>query len=100
MEQRGWAQCQHMTRSNTSQNPEEQPPHPCLGVALFWKCPFPCRAVWGAAGWSDASHYSNPPAIPSPLSSAKAETAVSPSQRCREVEEHTTLLYDVWGTGA
>ena len=34
MEQRGWAQGQHMTRSNTSRNPEEQPPTPA-SVWLF-----------------------------------------------------------------
>lgn len=30
----------------------------------------------------------------------KAETAVSPSQKGHEVEAHTTLLYDAWGTVA
>lgn len=99
MEQRGGSvptrdQIKHWPES------EERPPTPASVWLFSGNSLSPAELCGGAVGWSDASHYSNPPAIPSPLSSAKAETAVSPSQRCHEVEAHTTLLYDAWGTVA
>lgn len=87
-----------MTRSNTSWNPEEQPPTP----ASVW---FFSGNALSPAELCGVLRAGRMPATTQILqlfllSSAKDETAVPPSQRCHEVEEHTTLLYDAWGTGA